>query len=158
MASRPAVIVAKHGTAIVFVLVFVLAYVVFGGIAVASWWSQARVAHTGLHTHGHVTAKEPGNHHLIRYTFSVDSREFTGAQMASVVAIPFDAVSVGDALPVTYDARNPNVSVPGDPRALLRWCYAGLFIALPLFCAVPAAVAARRVRHPRFLSMRRAAI
>src|SRR5260370_12160959 len=128
MASRLAVVVAKHGTAIVFVLVFALAYVLFGSIAVASWWSQARVAHTGLHTHGHVTAKEPGDHHLIRYTFSVDSREFTGAQMASVVAIPFDAVSVRDPLPVTCDARNPNVSVPADPRALLRWWYGRPFL------------------------------
>lgn len=141
-----------------FALVFALEYVVFGGIAVVSWWPQARVAHGGLHTQGHVTAKEPSNHHLIRYAFSVDSRQFTGAQMASLVAIPFDAVSVGDPLPVTYDGRDPNVSVPGDPRILLRWCYGGLFIALPLFCAVPAAIAARRVRHPHFLSMRRAAI
>jgi hypothetical protein len=158
MASPLPLFVAKHSRAIVFALVFALAYLVFAGIAIVSWWPHARVAYAGLHTQGRVTAKEPSNHHLIRYAFSVGSRQFTGAQMASVVAIPFEKISVGDAVSVAYDARNPSVSLPGDPHAFLHWCYSGLFIALPLFCALPATVAAYRVRHPNFVSMRRAAI
>jgi hypothetical protein len=151
-------IVAKHPTASVFVAMFVLAYLVFGGIATVSWWRYARCVYTGVHTQGRITAKEPVNHHSIRYAFSVGGQQFTGAQMAGIVGIPFDSVTVGDAVPVVYDPRNPTKSFPGDPSALLSWCYIGLFVWVPLFCMLPAAFAAYRVHHPNFLSMRRASI
>jgi Na+/proline symporter len=158
MASPLGRIVAKHPTASVFIAMFLLAYVVFGGIATVSWWRYARVAYTGAHTQGRITAKEPANHHNVRYSFMIGPQQFTGAHMASIVGIPFDSVAVGDAIPVVYDPRDPTKSVAGDPSALLRWCYTGLFVWLPLFCTLPAAVAAYRVHHPNFLSMRRAAI
>ena len=158
MASPFARIIGKHPTAGVFVAIFLLAYVVFGGIATVSWWRYARAAHSGAHTQGHITAKEPANHHSIRYSFLVGSQQFTGVHMASIIGVPFDSVAIGDTIPVVYDPRDPTKSVAGDPSALLSWCYAGLFVWLPLLCIVPAAFAAYRVHHPNFLSMRRAAI
>jgi hypothetical protein len=158
MAPSLVATISKHGTTMVFAAVFALVYLVFGGIAVVSWWPDAHVAYTGTHTQGRVTAKEPANHQNILYAFSIGSQQFTGVQMADLAAIPFDAVTVGDPISVTYDPRDPTKSLPGDTSVFLRSCYSELLVWLPLFCILPAALAAYRVRHPNFLSMRRAAI
>lgn len=63
-----------------------------------------------------ITAKEPRNHEIILYKFTVDGVDFQGAGGAGRGNPPFQQISMGQKIVVHYDPASPANSIPGYPR------------------------------------------
>jgi hypothetical protein len=127
-----------------YVLLAILCVLLFGGIhtfffyAIYPKWHELELlTHKGVQTRGRVTAKEPFNHQGIRYEYRVGPGRYTGMSSAGFGGLPpFDQISVGDEIAVTYLPESPSVSVAGNPKDLYASWSGLLFIIMPLFAAI----------------------
>jgi len=91
---------------------------------------------SGVRTLGRVTSLEPTNHQAVRYSYVVDSREYSGVGNAGHGNPEFEQLGVGQSVLVYYDPGNPEVSYLGYPEARLHgnvWVAVMVAIVLPLF-------------------------
>lgn len=127
-------------------LVFVayaLGYVVFNP------GRMVRLAESGIRAEATVFAKEPLNHNLIRYSYTVGGDKFTGSGSAGCC---IDNIQIGQSVVVYYDPNNPADSFNGDPRAEAENVKGLIFlimIALPIIPMVVIVSAYLAVRNPR---------
>jgi hypothetical protein len=67
-------------------------------------------------TQGTVLAKEPQNHRLVDYEYTVGQRSFRGQDRVDEEAISFDSIQPRDHITIYFDSENPSYSVLGNPR------------------------------------------
>ena len=67
-----------------------------------------RMAHGPGFAEGTVTNKQPENHRHVGYTFTVGNQSYSGE---GAVGDTFDRIRPGDKVRVTYDRRNPSLSM-----------------------------------------------
>jgi hypothetical protein len=98
------------------------------GLAALDWrrWDELS-GYDGV-TDGRVTAKEPGNHRLVRYSYEVGGRAYSGSGNAGGVNPPFDRLNVGDRVAVFYDPQVPSESFLGDPKGHVSSLKAGVIL------------------------------
>lgn len=92
----------------------------------------------GVVSDAQITIKEPENHRLIRYSFSINGQTFSGVQG---VSDEITKVSVGQTIQIYYYATDPTINCYCEPRqnliaesvvALLASLTAALFIGLSI--------------------------
>jgi hypothetical protein len=87
----------------------------------SSYWTQYfYLSRHGVFTYGVVTAKEPKNHQVVRYTYNVAGKDYSGEGRAGYRTPTFDKLNVGDQVLVAYDQTDPQESCLGDPQLLLK--------------------------------------
>jgi hypothetical protein len=65
---------------------------------------------------GTIVQLEPGNHRIVRYTYTVDGQVYEASTGYLGGGVPrFEQLQVGDVVPVTYLPEAPFKSVLGDP-------------------------------------------
>jgi hypothetical protein len=126
-------LVRKVGWLLAGFAVFIPIYAFFFFVIYPQWHTYSRIVHSGAHTEGVVTAKEPMNHAGIRYEYAVGGRSYSGSCTTGFGGIPpLDKVELGQKIPVAYSSDDPSLSLPGDPHDLYySWCGL-LFIWMPL--------------------------
>ena len=67
-----------------------------------------RMAHGPGFAEGTVTNKLPDNHRHVEYSFSVNNQSYSGE---GAVGDAFDEISPGDKVRVTYDPKDPSLSM-----------------------------------------------
>lgn len=85
------------------------------GIISLDWLKYRRLTIFGIQTEEQVTAKEPDNHKIVRYSYKVKQQIYHGAGNADRGNPAFESIGVGDTLKVSYDPDHPNISFLGDP-------------------------------------------
>jgi hypothetical protein len=117
-------------------IVFIPIYAFFFSFIYPQWHIYSRIVHSGMHTEGVVTAKEPMNHAGIRYEYSVAGRLYSGSCTTGFGGIPpLEKIEVGQEIPVAYFSDDPSLSLPGDPHDLYYSWSGLLFIWMPLIIA-----------------------
>jgi hypothetical protein len=109
------------------------------GLAALDWRRWDKLSGYDNVTEGRVTAKEPRNHQLVRYSYEVGGRAYSGAGNAGRGNPSFDQLNIGDRVRVSYDPHDPSESFLGNPEAQLRSLKTGvIFLAVlgPLFSLV----------------------
>ena len=104
-----------------YVLIFVVWLVlvaVFGtaGYLLVKPATSRSLRDNGVVTQGKVIALEPDNHRLVRYSYSVEGRTYTGIGHGGSGNPKFDDLVIGTPLRVVYDSTNPSESFLGSPR------------------------------------------
>ena len=101
-----------------------------------------RFTDRGVPAYGIVTAKEPENHALLRYRYSVGGVEYTGAGGARRGNPDFASIKIGDQIIIYYDSENPQDSITGYPEQYSSiyysapWLVAVIFPIIPMFLIV----------------------
>jgi hypothetical protein len=106
------------------------------GLAALDWRRLDRLSGYDNVAEGRVTAKEPGNHQLVRYSYQAGQRAYSGSGNAGGVNPPFDRLNIGDRVTVFYNPQDPSESFLGDPKEHVSSLKAGvIFLAVvgPLF-------------------------
>lgn len=126
---------------------FVLIYLVpFLGFYPA-WRRAERIAHDGRTTTGTVVQKEPYNHQSVRFEYTVGGIKYFGNAAAGRGGLPsFEAIRVGDAIPVTYWRERPSESTGGDGVDAYKTTSFFVFVLVPWVCLFLGIVAAIGVR------------
>ena len=92
-------------------------------------------------TQGRVIAKEPHNHSIVRYSYTVGGQTYTGIGHGGRGNPKFDDLAIGNPVRVVYNSKDPSESFMGSPEHDLRVNRAGVvffalvpstFIALPV--------------------------
>jgi len=128
------------------ILKIVMAWVVLGaGVAVTTaiffrTLQYYNFAQTAVETRATVTAKEPDNHGLIHYTYTVEGRSYTGTGQAGYNNPDFGSITIGQRLIAFYDPNQPWNSVLGDPlehfNLSLQIVVAAFLLAPPFIISV----------------------
>ena len=95
------------------IAVAVAVYAFFGTAVFPQWRNLERLDHAGIQIHGRIVAWEPANHQSVRYTYSVGSKAYSGAE--SVGGEKLGTLKIGDEIPVIYLPDRPAVSIPWNP-------------------------------------------
>jgi hypothetical protein len=112
--------------------------VVFFGIGLVCFNPRPdyRLAKSNLPTEGRVTALEPDNHQIVRYTYRVGPQEYAGSGHGGQGNPAFKDITVGQSVIVYYDPTRPTVSTLGSPASPLFGNVLGvIFVTLlpPIF-------------------------
>lgn len=92
-----------------------------------------RLAKSNVRTEGRVTALEPANHQIVRYTYLAGTQEYKGAGHGGRGNPEFKDINVGQTVVVYYDPTRPEVSTLGSPGAPLYGNVLGvIFVTLML--------------------------
>jgi hypothetical protein len=120
----------RHAHWLAGITFFAAIYGLFLCVSYPTWHKYERLTHHGISTIGTVVKKEPENHRSIRYKYQVGATSYFGIASASLGHLPpFDAIRIGDRIPVTYLTEEPHISLAGQPRdAYLSW--SGLLFVL----------------------------
>ena len=94
-----------------------------------------------------VTAKEPENHFILRYSFSVNGSTFYGFENGPKT---LNLIEVGQSIPIYYYPKDPSVNCFCDPQARLASETTAIGFASVLASAVLSAAIFKRLR-PRWL-------
>jgi Protein of unknown function (DUF3592) len=98
----------------------VLAIVIAVGIGSLNWPAYCRMAARGVSGKATVVELLPKIHNTVRYEYAVGGQTFQG-QMQSWQPNPsLEQLSVGQSLVIFYDPQQPDASVLGDPKPILR--------------------------------------
>ena len=101
------------------------------GISLLNVGRDYRFARGGKWTQGKVTAKEPENHAIVRYSYVVNGTAYAGVGHGGRGNPRFDELNAGDSINVVYEPAAPEKSMMGDPAAQVRTSLTGvLFLAL----------------------------
>lgn len=119
---------------------WVVVFLLFVGPGLFSgrWVDEYRLAVSGQHIVGEVTALQPSEHGGCRYRFSVHERSFQGSREAC------PAVHVGSRIGVTYLPSEPSVSDIGDPSETFRSDLAFALLAPTVIALLVGATVRRR--------------
>lgn len=72
----------------------------------------------GIPIEGTVMEKRENQHQLIKYSYSVEGREYTEGSQNWDIGRKFTEIQMGEKVPVYYDATNPANSSLGDPKGI----------------------------------------
>ena len=102
---------------LVFVVWLVL-IVVFGtaGYLLVRPSTSSSLRDNEIVTQGRVIAKEPDNHRIIRYSYTVNGQTYTGIGHGGGGNPKFDDLEIGHSVQVVYDSKNPSESFMGFPE------------------------------------------
>jgi hypothetical protein len=123
------------------ILICLVVWLVFAGLALViglkiTDWLTYRDLSNGVGVYGKVTAKEPENHQIIRYSYNVGQQTYSGVGHGGRGNPSFGELKIGDSVVVFYDPANPSVSVMGNPQAHQQVEMGGiifLVVFMPLF-------------------------
>lgn len=119
------------------------------GFLIINPTADYRLAERGVRTEGQVIAKEQENHEIVRYTYVVAGKSYTGAGHGGGANPSFANIQVGQALVLVYDPSHPQSSTLGYPAHHLKVNLAGVvFVAIVLPLAV--IISLFRLRFFRF--------
>lgn len=79
-----------------------------------------KLATYAVQVQGQVTAKEPGNHRLIKYSFTLNGAEYSGQGPAGRGNADFDALQVGQGIAVFALSDEPATNTSIRPDILFR--------------------------------------
>lgn len=87
--------------------------------AVAKWTfgTDDRFARMTAETTGVVTEKLPHEHRTIRFRYSINGADYSGAGATDFGNPPFDDITVGQRITVFYNPENPESATSGDRRS-----------------------------------------
>jgi hypothetical protein len=88
-----------------------------------------RLSADGIPTQGVVTATEPQNHEIIRYSYKVGGQAYSGVGHGGNGNPDFVSIRAGQQVLVYYDANNPQVSTLGYPKNQLQVNLTGIIFA-----------------------------
>ena len=74
----------------------------------------------GVMTEGVILDLYPKKHLSIQYSFTVNGKKIVSIGHSDVGNPAFDDLRIGESLLVYYDPSDPNISVLGNPAAVLR--------------------------------------
>jgi len=85
----------------------------------------------GVETKAEVISKDPENHRMIHYAYTVDGRRYTWGGYAGDISRDFNDVNIGDIVRADYDPVKPSFSTLGDPNPQFRSLIRGaIFVTL----------------------------
>lgn len=120
----------KYVLVIVLWLVLIAAFGAAGYILIRPVTSKT-LRDNPIVTQGRVIAKEPHNHRIIRYSYTVDGQTYTGIGHGGGGNPKFEDLAIGDLVRVVYNSKNPGESFMGFPEHDLQVNRAGaVFFAL----------------------------
>ena len=120
----------KYVLVIVMWLVLVAVFGAAGYILVRPATSET-LRDNPIVTQGRVIAKEPHNHRIIRYSYTVDGQTYTGIGHGGGGNPKFEDLAIGNSVRVVYNSKNPSESFMGFPEHDLQVNRAGaIFFAL----------------------------
>lgn len=123
-------IMRKYVLVIVMWLVLVVVFGAAGYILVRPATSET-LRNNPIVTQGRVVAKEPQNHGIIRYSYTVDGQTYTGIGHGGGGNPKFEDLAIGNLVRVVYNSKKPSESFMGFPEHDLRVNRAGaIFFAL----------------------------
>jgi Protein of unknown function (DUF3592) len=99
-------------------LVFAIA--VTAGMGSLNWPTYRRLAARGVEGQAKVIELLPKIHDTVRYEYHVAGKTFEGQMTTWQPNPPTKQLSVGNSLTIYYDPDHPEISVPGDPKPILR--------------------------------------
>jgi hypothetical protein len=105
------------------------------GLKITDWLTYRELSN-GVGVYGKVTAKEPDNHQIIRYSYMVGQQTYSGVGHGGRGNPSFGELNVGDRVIVFYDPASPSISVMGNPQSHQQVEMGGiifLVVFLPLF-------------------------
>jgi hypothetical protein len=105
-----------------------LAAAVVFGLGSLNWRAYRGLAVRGVTCQASVTEITLSHHNTVRYTYLVDGRPYAGQTQTGLPNPPPEQLKIGDKLIAYYDSIHPEISVLGDPNAILH--NETLFIAL----------------------------
>lgn len=112
-----------------------------------AWHRLQHIVHDGRTTIGTVLQKEPQNHESVRFEYLVNNVKYLGNAAAGRGGLPsFEAIRVGDAIPVTYWRERPSEAVGGNPLDIYKTTSFFLFVLVPCVCLFLGIIAAMGVR------------
>src|SRR5712691_4038193 len=77
-----------------------------------AWHRLERIAHNGQTTIGTVVEKQPYNHQSVDFEYLVEGIKYLGNAGAGRGGLPsYEAIHIGDTIPVTYWPQRPGESV-----------------------------------------------
>lgn len=91
----------------------------------------------GIAVYGKVTSKEPDNHQVVRYSYNVGDRRYTGAGNAGRGNPNFDQIQIGQQIIVYYDSENPEKSILGYPQYYASTNHIGVLFVTIFFPVFP---------------------
>lgn len=146
--SKDFISVSKIPIWLVAITVFAATYLGAFLVFYPTWHRLERIAHDGRTTIGTVIQKEPYNHESVRFEYSVDDIKYFGKAAAGRGGLPsFEAIHVGDPIPVTYWRERPSESVGGDRSDVYKTMSFILFVLAPCLCLFFGILAAIGVRN-----------
>ena len=88
-------------------------------LVVGSWnWKKYYdLANHGFEKEGWITAKEPGNHMSVRYSYTVNSQTFNGLES---IGNSINSLNVGDKVRVFYIPNDPAIGCLCNPKDKLK--------------------------------------
>jgi hypothetical protein len=95
-----------------------------------------RLAKSSVQSEGRVTALEPTNHQIIRYSYRVGAQEYQGSGHDGGGNPAFKDITIGQTVIVFYDPSRPEVSTLGSPGGPLYGNVLGVIfvtLMLPIF-------------------------
>jgi len=123
-------LVLLAGTAIVGVLLF-------------NPFPASRLDKAGIRAEGHVTAIEPTNHQIVRYSYIVGGKEYMGVGHGGHGNPRFEDIRVGQSVLVFYDPENPQLSSMGSPNAQV---FGNLWVVVIMSLTIPVSIIASLYR------------
>jgi len=98
--------------------VWVVLVAVFGtaGYLLVRPSTSSSLRDNGIVTQGRVIAKEPDNHRIIRYSYTVNGQTYTGIGHGGGGNPKFDDLEVGHSVRLVYNSKNPSESFMGFPE------------------------------------------
>lgn len=142
------------------ILVFAGIWLVFAaagygiGLLVFSQSQLERFVEKGVLIDGTVVKKDPGNHELITYEYSVNGRSYTGYGHGLAGNPRFKQIEIGQSVIVYYDRDIPANSMMGHPQGDLSvnrqiaWIIALLFPVFPMAMLISIYVGYRASKRP----------
>jgi hypothetical protein len=94
-----------------------------------------RLARSYEATTGQIIGLEPGNHQLVRYSYSINDREYEGETNGGSIDRPYQSLRVGDSIPVFYSTEQLNASSVRPPADQLFNELRGVVLAAVLFAS-----------------------
>jgi hypothetical protein len=114
-------------------------------LVLVQWWQARTLAAEGVPGNGRVVEKLVGSHGAVHFVFRVGEREYGGVGTAGFGAPSWDALRVGDSVPVAYLPSNPHRAVLGSAAARERSARTGVLVTAGMLAALATASAAMLV-------------
>lgn len=124
---------------IAFLFIWLLLAAIGGGIG---FWvfnpsETEQFTKTGVGIYGKVTGTEPDNHRLVKYSYEVNGKKYTGDGYAGRGNPNFEQIQVGREVIIYYDAEAPEKSILGYPQLYNSANKSGILFSAIFFPVFP---------------------
>ena len=90
------------------------------GVGSLNWPTYRRMVMRGVSGQATVIELLPKNHNSLRYEYFVAGKPFRGQMQSWSPNPPLEQLAVGQSLAIYFDPNHPEVSVLGNPVAMLK--------------------------------------